>query len=271
MYRYKAVALASTALCVGLGISETATAQSRGPMATYFTGFYAGGNAGYSWGHADVATTVSPFTSPNAFDFPGGTTTSTLRPNGPIGGVQIGYNWRVAPHWLVGIEADIQASAQSDFNRGYFSGIGTCGGTGGVCTFTNTTDITAKLSWFGTVRGRAGFEWNNVWWYATGGLAYGQVSVSGTNTLALTTVGTVTYLTPFSYAETKTGYVWGFGSEAVLDKNWSWKLEYIHIDLGSIGGRSFGSAPVVTLNTRKFTDEIVRVGLNYKFAATPSP
>jgi outer membrane immunogenic protein len=43
--------------------------------------------------------------SPNVFN---------VRPQGVIGGGQIGYNFQVAPIWLAGLEADIQGSGMRD-------------------------------------------------------------------------------------------------------------------------------------------------------------
>jgi outer membrane immunogenic protein len=237
-----------------------------------WTGAYVGGNIGYSWGRLDNSTTVAPFTAdPGLIDmiFGGGGSSAQVKPNGVIGGGQIGYNWRLAPRWLAGIEADFQASGQKGTTRGLFSGITTdC--SFNTCVFTNTTDITAKLSWFGTARGRAGMEQNGLWFYGTGGLAYGKVSVSGTNTFSVTaTPGpvTVVYSTPFSYSKTKWGWVAGAGIEGRFGvSKWTWKIEYLHMDLGSIGGGSFGGLPVVALNSSKFTDEIVRFGINYKIS-----
>src|SRR5262249_24111024 len=125
---------------------------------------------------------------------------------------------------------------------------------------------TAKLSWFGTARGRAGTELNGLWFYATGGLAYGQISASGTNTFTVTATGIptpVVYATPIIYSVTKVGWVVGAGIEGRLGVGpWRWKVEYLHVDLGSFGTGPFGSAPTVNIDTR-FTDEIARVGFNY--------
>jgi outer membrane immunogenic protein len=271
VYRNKLAILASTALGVIFGFAQTADAAPPAPYS--WTGFYLGGNLGYSWGKADTTADVAPFThgiifTPGYFVFPGGSSFLPLRPDGFIGGGQIGYNWQFAPAWLAGIEADWQWSGQKDSRLGIFSGSAIPCGYFSFCNFTNTTDITAKLSWFGTVRGRVGALWNNMLVYGTGGVAYGRVSVSGTNTFSFTDVAgptTVTYSTPFSYSRTKVGWTAGAGIEGVIRmSNWTWKVEYLHIDLGSIGGGSFGSVPVVTLNTGKFTDEIVRIGFNYR-------
>ena len=76
----------------------------------------------------------------------------------------------------------------------------------------------------------------------------------------------------------------GAGAEAAIDRNWSVKLEYLYMDLGDIGG-SGATATTVTnaLNTplqgrntvttttltsafnTRFTDNIVRVGINYRW------
>ena len=63
-----------------------------------------------------------------------------------------------------------------------------------------------------------------------------------------------------------------------LSPNWSWKVEYLYLDLGSVNTVGpfppltlvgfFGASPTLsgTLTTHThFTDNIVRVGLNYKF------
>jgi outer membrane immunogenic protein len=186
----------------------------------------------------------------------------------------------LAPRWLAGIEADLQASGQKGSALGVFSGT-TTNCSFAVCTFTNTTDITAKLSWFGTVRGRAGIEQNGLWFYGTGGMAYGRVSVSGTNTFyvadASNPATAVIYSTPFSYSVTKVGWVVGAGIEGRLNvRQWTWKIEYLHMDLGSIGGGSFANtpsinivpstAPIAALSSSKFTDEIVRIGINYQLS-----
>jgi len=283
MHRNKLALFASTALCVTFGFAQTADAAS--PAIYSWTGFYAGGNLGYSSGKADTTAAVSPYNVPcsslrgGCTSALGGSNSISLNPNGLIGGGQVGYNWQFAPSWLAGIEADWQWSGQKDSGFGGFTGTNPFVQNGGTCpcpASTQTTDITAitaKLSWFGTVRGRVGLVSNNILLYGTGGLAYGRVSVLGNNTSNATAdTFSVTYSTPFSYSNTKTGWTAGGGIEAVIGaSNWTWKLEYIHIDLGSIGGGSFGSVPAVTLNTSKFTDEIVRVGLNYRFGAAPLP
>src|SRR5690348_6790762 len=77
------------------------------PVVDMWTGFYVGANGGYSWGPWD-STSIAPI-------FPGGTGfTASPNVNGWVGGIQAGYNWRINNTWLVGFEADVQATGQRD-------------------------------------------------------------------------------------------------------------------------------------------------------------
>ena len=84
-----------------------------------------------------------------------GARSTTIRPSpsGFAGGVQAGYNWQSGP-WVFGIEGDLQASGADD--------------TFAPWKFSNP--------WFGTVRGRVGYAFNNVLFYGTGGLAFGELT-----------------------------------------------------------------------------------------------
>ena len=73
---------------------------------------------------------------------------------------------------------------------------------------------------------------------------------------------------PASINSTRTGWVVGGGGEWAFANNWTAKIEYLHLDLGT---SSVTAAPVpalppfsVTYNF-KTTADIVRFGLNYKF------
>jgi len=256
--------------CATQAFAESLNAIATGVTAQNgdrWSGFYVGANIGYSWGNLDSTGYVDPFNEPTLdLNFPGGGSSATARVDGFIGGVQLGYNWRLAPRWLAGIEADIQGSGQKGSSLGVFSGTTSSCSTP-VCAYTNITDVTAKLSWFGTVRARAGVEENGIWFYGTSGFACGRITISGTNTFTATDASvvpnTVVLSTPFSYSRTNSGWVAGAGAEGRLGASkLTWKIEYLHLDLGSVGGGSFGSVPHVTVNSAKFTDEIIRLGFN---------
>jgi outer membrane immunogenic protein len=221
-----------------------------------WTGYYLGTNVGYSLGTASTNGTRTSTVAPTSLPL---TDSSTIK--GIIGGGQLGYNWQRGS-WVYGLEGDIQFSNEN--------------ATGNVCTavgcpagsFMFTRDY--KLDWFGTARGRIGYlPAERILLYATGGLAYG--SFSGSSLFGVQGANAVDF---GSWSKVQAGWTVGVGAEAALGNNWSFKVEYLYMDLGNVGGSSAtvvvpaGAAPGSTTSyvfNTKFTDNIVRVGLNYKF------
>jgi outer membrane immunogenic protein len=202
-----------------------------------------------------------------------------LKLNGANGGGQFGYNWQFAPTWLLGFEADLQANQKkgsSQFSDSFSLSDHADNQT--ILSGTTVTNQEAGISWFGTVRGRLGYVWDNVMLYGTGGLAYGRVGLSGTSasTINSVTIGvansasTTSAATSYAASFTNVGWTAGAGVEGAIAGNWTWKAEYLHLDLGSISVT--GRAPTGVAFTAKgsFTDDIVRVGVNYRFASTPA-
>jgi outer membrane immunogenic protein len=267
-----------------------------------WTGFYIGGNVGYSWGRSsgnlallDAGTIVSAANS--KFDM-----------NGAIGGVQAGYNWQ-RDKWVFGLETDIQASAQKGNttllcpgNTTIFTPPGGSSSTAQVSSacargFAGDTNafnvggqsvsdaLSQKLDWFGTFRGRIGstFIAPTFLTYVTGGLAYGDVkttnTVSGTNLVGAQGTNTVPLSVPvfasMSNSSVRAGWTLGAGIEGAIGGNWTAKLEYLYIDLGNVSGSFI--TPIVapsggfltsSYNTH-ITDNILRVGVNYRFNNGP--
>ncbi len=98
-------------------------------------------------------------------------------------------------------------------------------------------------------------------YYATGGLALGRVNFSdfeffGNNGQIFTN----------SSDQTKTGWTLGGGAEWAFAPRWSVKAKYLHVDLGSVSYTSIGSINPSNsiIQHRNFTEEIVRLGVNYK-------
>jgi outer membrane immunogenic protein len=161
-------------------IGTPAFAAPPAPPAVYnWTGWYAGENAGASFGNvktdfnAPFTVSLGGFTA-NFSDFAGA---FTAYPSGFMGGGQIGYNWQYSPLIVVGFEADFQGTVERDSSNLGIS----LGATTTNDTLTAVTNLTAKIDWFGTVRGRIGYVWGNgnVLSYVTGGLAYGRVELDG--------------------------------------------------------------------------------------------
>lgn len=250
--------LLAGASCVALTLATPALAAPPAPVPVYnWSGWYAGGNVGYSWGRGAVIY--------NEPAFGGFVPTSFSGPNnldGAIGGAQVGYNWQLNDAWVAGLEADLQLADEKASNSFSFPYSTDC--EGGGCALSGS--LSSKIEWFGTVRGRVGWLYNpTTMVYATGGLAYGRVVVSG----SFADNGcTPTCVWGFNQAATNFGWTLGGGIEgAVLNSpNWTWKIEYLYIDLGSISGsgfdNDFGGPFYYNAN---FTDNILRFGMNWHF------
>jgi outer membrane immunogenic protein len=185
---------------------------------------------------------------------------NSLHPRGGLGGVQGGYNLQTGP-WVVGFVADFDYRRA----RGKMS-------PAVLDIFGDSLTYSTNQDWFGTVRGRIGISPTNSWLlYATGGLAYGKVDHSITQTDA--TIGGPVPRS-FSGGATKAGWTVGGGAEYALSKNWSIGAEYLYVDLGSdtvatgpngaaIAGVPIGAFPS-TRASFKDTSSIARLTLSYK-------
>jgi outer membrane immunogenic protein len=292
--RRLALAFLSTSALVGFGQAASA-ADLRVPAPVYkaaptavaaynWTGWYAGGNIGYSWGRAESDfglpdSTITVGGTAGTVDIPGFALSDSVKLKGVIGGGQFGYNWQTAPNWVFGLETDFQGSGEkgSLARSDPFTFAFTCGTDACTATGTSATDYTAKIKWFGTVRGRVGYAWDRLLVYGTGGLAYGKVDVSGSNTTSIVVTSGVggtcegtcfvgTFPTPFSASKIRAGWTLGGGIEgAAWDPRWTWKVEYLYIDLGKLQVSALTPAGVPLVIDTKFTDNIVRFGLNYRF------
>lgn len=192
-----------------------------------WTGAYIGLNAGYGGGK--VESNYTDFEDP---EFSG---SGSITGNGFVGGAQAGYNWQ-SGSFVYGVETDIQ-----------YSGI--------KAEITETDDdgtfsTRAEIDWFGSTRARLGFvPTERFLAYATGGVAYGKIEISGESPF-----GSV------SESETEVGWTIGAGAEYAIDDNWSLKTEYLYTDLGTwTVTDEFGTEDL------DFDFHTVRVGVNFKF------
>jgi outer membrane immunogenic protein len=236
------------------------------PVAVYdWTGFYIGGNAGYSWGRS--RTDVSYFNNTNGALLATGAGSFDM--DGWVAGGQAGYNWQ-RDRWVLGLEGDIQATGQKG------SALFTCAGP--ICSAANTAiapltlapvnvAFENKLDWFATFRGRAGVTFTpTVLGYVTGGLAVG--GVKGNGLITGFAANGVAIASTFSNDDTRVGWTVGAGVEASLGGNWTGKIEYLYLDLGNSHATAIllGNAPPIRAElSSQVTDHIARVGINYRF------
>jgi outer membrane immunogenic protein len=208
------------------------------PVAFNWTGFYIGVHGGVGGGDFDLT-----FYDPDSGD------SIQYGDNGfgAFGGAQIGYNWQFSPNWVAGVEADIAYSGiESNFDWNYVGD--------------ESYNVSTNIDWFGTLRGRIGYAWDNLLVYGTGGAAYGDVEVS-------TNYSEPGFSEGSSFSDTRWGWTIGAGLEYGITPNITLKTEYLYVDLGSIHEDGvFNALDNVTGN---FDNDVafhtLKVGLNYKF------
>jgi outer membrane immunogenic protein len=226
------------------------------PPPPSWSGFYIGGNIGYGYkSSADFIRSYSPGLYPAVAK---GTIPSALgdRPNGVLGGGQIGYNWQNGL-LVIGVETDFQWSGIHRSNDIYNPG-----SIGFIPTQTTAKD---DLDWFGTARLRIGWSVTpTVLLYGTGGFAYGEAQ---NRVLVL---GSPPYDGAFEGASggINVGWTAGVGFEWKATNQLSFKAEYLHVDLGNTdlyANNVSGSASGAFVNYRiHHDDDLVRLGLNYQ-------
>jgi outer membrane immunogenic protein len=125
---------------------------------------------------------------------------------------------------------------------------GSTAGLGGVCLADGGGLCQTQQSWVGTTRARLGYAFDRWLPYVTGGIAYGNIQA-----VQPTSTTTNTYV----------GWTAGAGLEVALNRNWSTKVEYLHIDLGT--ANFVGSASGTSSLAVPVTNDFVRLGINYRF------
>jgi outer membrane immunogenic protein len=150
-----------------------------------------------------------------------------------IGGAQLGVNYQTGMV-VWGFEGDFDASTQ---NQSLASGV---------------LSGTSQIPWFGTLRGRVGLAFDRLLVYGTAGGAAGELKSSFTVPAGATST-TVTYGT----------WTAGGGLEYGITENLSARLEYLYLDTGNVNTGTIG--PPATAITSRLQNNLVRVGLNYRF------
>jgi outer membrane immunogenic protein len=247
-------ALASSAMLSGAMAADMAPhAYTKAPAivspATNWSGFYAGVNVGYGWdsGNTQMVETLGVIFAPATLNTSG---------RGVVGGAQIGYNWQTGS-LVTGFETDIQGAGLKSSARANFFDI-----DAGAVVPGEFLSATHQISWFGTARARIGATVTpDLLLYGTGGLAYGGVKNVGDAVLPDDIQGSVNKI--------KVGWAAGAGAEWMFARNWSAKVEYLYVDLGSdsVVARSTTrpAAGATALDSWKNQENIVRAGVNYHF------
>jgi outer membrane immunogenic protein len=222
--RLFAATLGLLAICGPARSADLSPPLAPAPLPTPYSwsGLYIGLNAGYA--SARVTDTFSG----------AGLGSATSNLPGGIGGVQIGANYQFGAV-VLGFEADF------DGNMATKSVI-----VGGNTTGTN------QIPWIGTLRGRVGYAFDRLLFYATAGGAATQL-YSTLNVGAITSATTT---------DTHGAWTAGGGLEAAITDNLSARIEYLYLDTGTINVAQLGP-PFVTV-TGRVQDNLVRAALNYR-------
>lgn len=253
--------LGGAALAADLPTKKAAPAFVPPPPVVSWTGFYIGVNGGYAGDEFKYPATAA-FSEGDTVLANGGAS-ADITSSGFLGGLQAGYNRQFAASWLAGVEADIDATSIT--GKVGLSGGGSIEGLGSASA---SAVVKSETPYLGTVRARLGYLVTDQFLvFATGGLAYGQVKTSLNAGYSDSGGDSGTFA--WSKDTTHVGWTAGAGVEYKLNKNWSFKTEYLYVDLGEqtlLGGNAdiFGGALAYNLKVHP-TDNIVRAGLNYTF------
>jgi opacity protein-like surface antigen len=200
---------------------------------TEWNGFYVGMEGGGDWGRSKHVN--------NANDI----TTNFATAGGVVGGTA-GYNAQFGGGWLVGFEGDLSWTNAD----GSASNL--------APRFDPASSSETRERWLSTARMRLGTMFANRWLaYVTGGVALADVEA-----IARQAAGD-----SFSQSHVRAGWTAGAGVEYAIDKNWSAKLEYLHVGLNDASYLNYLDPAVNGVNRGggvPLGQEIVRAGVNYR-------
>jgi outer membrane immunogenic protein len=225
-----------------------------------WTGFYLGAHGGGGWGSKDV--------SAPSFPFGGAVITpaaSTNNISGWLAGGQIGYNFQGGPglfggRWVLGGEAQASWSRLTDTVS--CSAVVAIPGVGVVPLNVNCS---SKVDSLGTIAFRFGSAFDRTF-------IYSKVGAAWTHDKYQDDVTTPAFA-PLSFvgSETRWGWMVGAGIEYAFGNNWSGKIEYDYLNLGTETVRysSVPPAPSAFVDASiKERVQVVKIGVNYRFGAS---
>jgi outer membrane immunogenic protein len=230
-------------------------------------GGYIGVNGGYAFGQSQWGA--------DALNPSGLSSTGNFNVNGGMAGVTAGVSGQWGA-WVVGAEGDFDwQGLKGTSNSPYCTSLitSTVPNTIGPNPVTVTTaaglGCKTASTWLGTFRGRFGYAWDRVLVFGTAGIAGANVQ-TGLNGLPPQTNFDI-------------GWTAGAGVEWAFADHWTFKVEYLFVDLGNVscnhgyscgydaaatttGGNNPTITPAVNSNsTVKLNENLIRVGVNFKW------
>jgi opacity protein-like surface antigen len=222
-----------------------------------WTGFYSGVKAGAALEHFDTLTLAqtSPLLNSAQVQIINNAGQQSINPSGFLTGIEAGYNWKLQ-HFLLGLEADIQALSNSGTtNSGALPYPDGSGNQFVVSSYANN-------NWLFTLRPRLGLITPYGLLYGTGGL--------GLNWLQSDFIlsSDVAGLESQQVNSVSSGYVVGGGLETSLSHDLSLKTEYLYEHYPT--AQAYLMNQLLPLsntmsNSVDLSGHLISVGLNYHF------
>jgi outer membrane immunogenic protein len=266
MRYFRCAALAAVAVFGFASVAFAADLPTKAPVynapppavASTWTGFYVGAGVGARWMDSDWTATAAFDPTGPAIPFATDPSASFSSAAFRISGYA-GYNWQVAPVWVVGLEGDFGWANNHDTLGSRIPGLGVLNGG----SFTEV-----KGSWDASLRARAGYLINpTLLAYVAGGAAFQHVEAIATCPGDVSICKPASLTRSFSNSNNRVGWTVGGGLETMIMRNWLARIEYRYSDLGSF---SFTAIPFTASTfganaNLSTTTQIVTVGLGYKF------
>ena len=196
-----------------------------------WTGFYIGGQVGYSFGDDHLYEYLTSSGAYTNFE-------KKYNVSGVFGGIYGGGNYQIGS-FVLGLEGDIEGGSI----KGGWRDV-PVGGAG---------DTSINIQ--GSLRGRLGFAVDQTLFYGTGGLAVAEVNHTYSN--LVTGINETT-------SSVRTGWTAGAGVEMALTPNILARVEYRYTDYGMSRYDSVTSFPGLT-GTQEPKLSTIRVGAAYRF------
>ena len=252
------VAMAGTAIAADLPSIKSAPVVAPAPM---WTGFYAGLNAGGTWGaggsvnYSSIPSYVLPLTltGMTAGNASYASTAALVHMGSSqnssglnfIGGGQVGYNFNFLDRGIFGLETDFQGVAGASSNSPTLYNVMSVPNNNSNAYREAWLNNSSSLNYLGTVRARLGYLVTpSLLIYGTAGFAYGGVtsssSVFSINHSTYTEIRADQHSAGAAFGGSNTlsnvtvGWTAGAGLEWMLLPSWSIKAEYLYYDIGTV-------------------------------------
>jgi outer membrane immunogenic protein len=233
------IAFAAPAAAADLAARPYTKAPPIAPPIMTWTGFYVGLQGGGGWGTSDE----TYFFGPNTPAFNGSQSYDT---SGGFAGGVAGYNWQSGAV-VFGLEGDYHWANIDGRSAVINVGPPNLGDT-----------YYTRLRGFGDIKGRLGYAAGPALFFVSGGAAVGDIQHRYDAALNGGAANS------FASNNTRWGWTVGAGAEYMFAPNWSAKIEYNYLDLGT---STINYVPPPTANRSEWKDTFhtVKAGVNYHF------